>query len=605
MKRSKVHVATTPIDSPMRVAYRFVSGQDLNGGYKTDHKWTKPGTKITSVNGRATRWAHQPMRRRAGIRALGATALLCLLIGPLISVAGTLQTLRVLAWVALAAGGWVVYERARKYAHRREVIAPLAQALAQRLGDARYIHDPRSWIEVPVDVEDGTTIVYLPVETVLSEIQERALAKMVGRKVGLLHPSHNFIMQGERPRLELVPAPAPRDLVSFTDPDVRALVASASEGTLFLGLGPRDLPCFLDLNTQAPHIGMSISTNGGKSTTGRGALMQHLHNGGIALVLDPKMDSQLWARELPNVRYADTAQEIHEALLWLSRELDRRSRVTKQYADIRGDVDPALVGPRLMVMAEEVNTLEIDVAAYWRTIRDPRNDPIKPVSLAALGRALNMGRARRINAFIIAQELLVQSIGGPAAKTNLSTRILGRANTPTWNKLAPECKVNGRYPKKSMHRGRVYLVTGEEPVAVQTMYADEQDAIDYVLSGTVVAFPSEGGSEGGTPAQARDHIGTNARGSLMPHVFEDDDDLAEPDALAEQTVEDDDLVTLVEAHEILALSIKTLRNARDRDKRFPDPEPSSVAPGKASKYHLPDIEKWALNRASGRGGDAA
>jgi hypothetical protein len=290
-------------------------------------------------------------------------------------------------------------------------------------------------------------------------------------------------------------------------------------------------------------------------------------------------------------------------LLWLAGELERRSQITKRHADIRGDVDPALVGPRLMVMVEEVNSLETMLMAYWRTIRDPRNDPIKPPSLAALGHGLNMGRARRIHVFIIAQELLVQSIGGPAAKANLSTRILGRANTPTWNKLAPECKVNGRYPKKSMHRGRVYVVTGDEPLLVQVLHADEQEAIDYVLSGVVVPFPAEVGTEGGTHAQARDHIGTSARGSLMPHVFEDDDDLDEPDALTEQTAEDDDLVTITEASEILGLPIKTLRNARDRDLKFPEAIESGR--GTPSKYHLPDLEKWALNRASGRGGDAA
>lgn len=597
MKTSRVHVATTPVDSPSRVLFRFVTGRDLNGGYKTDHKWAKPGTKIMSADGRATRWAHQPMRRRAGLRLLGLFAVLALLAGPLFSVAGTTQTLRVLVWLALLAFGWIAYERARKYAHRREVLAPLAVALAQRIGDSRYIHDPRQWIEVPVDVQDGTTTVYLPVDYSPGVVQERALARMVAKKVGLLNPTGTFVMQGERPYLELVPAPAPRDRVDFASEDVAALVAGSKEGKLFLGLGPRDEPAFLDLDTQAPHIGMSIATGGGKSTTARGLIMQHLHSGGIALILDPKMDSQLWARGLPNVRYADTAQEIHEALLWLSDELDRRSTVTKEHADIRGDVDPALVGPRLMVVGEEINTLEIDLMRYWRTIRDPRNDPIKPVSLSALGRSLNMGRARRINALLIAQELLVQSIGGPAAKTNLSTRILGRANTPTWNKLAPECKVNGRYPRKIMNpRGRVYLVVTDEPMPVQCMTVDEQTAIDYSLSGVVNTFPSEGGRS----ANARDSYSPKTGGSptSLPHLFdldEDDDDLDEPDAL--DLDESAELVTLTDAAERLGLMVKTLRNASERNSKFPAPVVRAV--GKASLYDYIELEKWSLDRSAG------
>ena len=602
MKTSRVHVATTPVDSPSRVLFRFVTGRDLNGGYKTDHKWAKRGTKITSANGRATRWAHLPLRRRAGVRLLGLLAVLALLVGPFMGLAGFVQTLRVVVWLSLLAFGWIVYERARKFAHRREVLAPLAVALAQRIGDSRYIHDPREWISVPVDVDDGTTIVYLPVDYSPGVVQEKALARMVAKKVGLLNPTGTFTMQGERPYLELVPAPAPRDDVFFEHHDVRTLVEGAKEGKPFLGFGPRDVPEFLDFDTQAPHLGMSIATGGGKSTAMRGLLMQHLHHGGIALILDPKMDSQLWARELPNVRYADTAQEIHEALLWLSDELDRRSTVTKQHADIRGDVDPALVGPRLMVVGEEINTLEIDVMRYWRTIRDPRNDPIRPTSLAALGRSLNMGRARRINAVLIAQELLVQSIGGPAAKTNLSTRILGRANTPTWNKLAPECKVNGRYPKKLMRQGRVYLVTGDEPVPVQTMKVDEQTAIEWSTNGIVSVFPSEGGRS----ANARDSYSqkTGSEPTSLPHLFdldEDDDDLDEIDAL--DLDESAEAVTLAEAAERLALSIKTLRNARDRHPRFPEPVESE--PGKASKYDFIELEKWALDRSAGSGGGAA
>lgn len=611
----KVHIASTPVDSPSRVAFRFVTGRDLNGGYKTDHKWAKPGTQITSANGRATRWAHQPMRRRAGVRMLSLLALVGLLVGPLVSVTGTVQTLRALAWLVLLIGGWVVYERARKYAQRRHELQPLAVAIAHHLKDSRYVHNPREWIALPPDVLDGTTTIYLPVDHVFSDTTERAFARMVGRRIGLgRDPSAVFELQGERPRLELRPAPAPRDLVDFADPEVRALVESAGEGRLLLGLGPRDVPAWLDLNVQAPHIGMSMSTNAGKSTAARGLLMQHLHEGGIALILDPKMDSHLWARGLPNVRYADTPQEIHEALLWLSDELDRRCEVTKEHADIRGNVDPALVGPRLMVIGEELNTLETDVKIYWRSIRDPKTDPILPVSLAALGRALNMGRARRINAFMIAQELLVQSLGGPAAKTNLSTRILGRANTPTWNKLAPECKVNGRYPKKSMHRGRVYLVTGDEPLPVQTMFCDEQTAIDYSLSGVVSTFPAAVGAAVPQPAHARDHRETSAVRSAVPQAFfdaaEDDD---EPEAVGADGVQSDvlfdpdaELITLSDAAERLALSLKTLRDARDRGSPgFPAHDPDSVVPGKPLLYLFVDLEKWAINRTPARGGDAA
>jgi predicted DNA-binding transcriptional regulator AlpA len=157
-----------------------------------------------------------------------------------------------------------------------------------------------------------------------------------------------------------------------------------------------------------------------------------------------------------------------------------------------------------------------------------------------------------------------------------------------------------------MERGRVYVVVTEEPDLVQTMKIDEQTAIDYALSGIVSEFPrTEVGWQAGrqvVQGQPADHRETDGSPTYLPSAFmpydEDDPDELEPDAL-----EHDDLVTLSEAAERLALSLKTLRNARETSSKFP--EPVSTGPRKASLYHFSEIEKWAIDRASGAGGDAA
>jgi hypothetical protein len=575
-------------------AIRFVSGRPLNGEYKTNHKWSKPGTQTTGAQVRATRWSYLPMRRRAGIQLLTLGAIVAIPVGFVISVSGTSQTLRVIVWLLLLTGVWVTVEKSRKYMHRKEVLAPLAEAIAGRIGDSRYMHEPKQWMSVPLEVDDGPTVIYLPNTYSPSQPQEKALVHMVARKVGLMNPTATFEYKGDRPYLELRPAPAPRELVSFSDPDIRAMIDRLQEGNYLIGLGPRDVQSTLDFNTQASHAGLSCAPGGGKSITGRALLMQELHDGGIALILDPRMDSQLWARGLPNVRYADTAQEIHEALLWLSGELDRRNAIAKQHTDIKGDVNPAVIGPRLLVVCEELNTLEMDLATYWRTIRQP-GDPIKPVSLSALGRASNMGRARRINGLFIAQELLVQALGGPAVKANLSTMMLGRANAPTWNKLAPQCKVNGRYPRKSMHRGRLYVVTGDEPELVQVVYATEQEAIDYALSGIVTTFPdaavaARGSGEPHLPQHA-DHSETGTRTHPTPPS-------PVPDEPAGETEE---LITLADAADRLQLPLMTLKKARERHPHFP--QPVDPKPGKPNLYYFVELDKWALTRAYDIGGE--
>lgn len=572
-------------------AAKYVTGHPLNGEYKTDHKWAKRGTQLVSPQTRATRWSYMPLKRRGALRTWPIIVLVSIPIGLIVSVGGTLQTLRVILWVCLLTAVWVVVEASRRWNYKHEILMPTAEVVARYLKDSRYTHEMREWISVPHDVQDGPTTVYLDGQQ-LTDPQERAFAKAVARTVGLVNPTVTFEYKGSRPYMELLPAPSPPDRVSFSAPEVRELVDTRTPGMVFIGLASRATPIYLDLVKGAPHVGWSMPTNAGKSTAARAAIMQFLYDGGVALILDPKMDSHPWARDLPNVRYADTPEEIFNALMWLSDEVDRRNAIGKAHGDIRGNVDPALIGPKLLVIAEELNTMEIDQAIYWRSIRKP-TDPLKPRSMTALGRALNMGRSKRVYVFPIAQELLVQSLGGPAAKANLSTRILGRANTPTWNKLAPECKVNGKYPKKSMKLGRVYLVVTDEAIAVQIMDSDEQDAIDYSLSGTVVPFPAAPEPAVGTPAvgapQARDRIETRTSSPAVPQL-----DPQPGDTLT------DEMVTLAVAADRLGLSIKTLRDARDRNRQFPEPaEPPER--GKPTKYLYIDLEVWALNRGNSAG----
>lgn len=573
MNATRKHTAT-------QVAARVITGRDLDGGHRTDARWNAHGSRSLTITGHASRWAHYPHQRRAGIRALALVTVLLLITGLLTNVAATGATLRVLTWIVLGIATWMVVEKSRRYVHRREVVAPLADALAAHLHDSRYMLDPRTWMDIPVDVQERPSRVYLKQALVLTDAAEKSLARLVARKVGLVNPTSTFVLRGERPFMELRPAPAPPERVSFTDPNIRALVEAAPKGHTFLGLAPRDEPLYLDRIKGAPHVGWSMPTNAGKSTAARGGIMQFLHEGGVTLILDPKMDSHPWARDLPNVRYADSPQEIHEALMWLSGEVDRRNAIGKAHGDYYGNVDPALIGPEILVIAEELNSMENDLSTYWRTIRDPkRGDPLKPVSLTSLGRALNMGRSKRVYIWPIAQELLVQSLGGPAAKANLSTRILGRAAVATWNKLAPECKRNGRYPRKLMELGRVYVVTGDEPVPVQVMHVDEEVAREYALSGTVATFPTVATVPGGVGDASRSSQAGGLSGSPHPPL----------------TVVRDE-VGLAEAATRLGVPQAKLLKARERSGSFP------VAVGEGVRgmklYRFDQLSQWLLRTPS-------
>jgi hypothetical protein len=572
-----------------KVGLRLLAGRDLDGRTRTDHRWAKPGTQALTPHGYASRWAHYPQRRRSGVRMMVLTGLILAVYGAITNPTATANTLRVLVWVGLAIAGWVIWEKGRRYVHRRELIAPLGEVLAGHLGDAKYTLDPRSLIHVPVDVDDRPTRVYLPRTYTPTEAQEKTLVRMISRKVGLHYPTATFELRGERPYVELRPAPAPPDLVEFSDPAVRVMVDAAPEGRPILGLGPRDVPYGLDLDAEAPHVGFSMATNAGKSTAARALLMQQLHQGGLALILDRKQVSHAWCADHPGVRYCSSEKEIYEALLWLSGEIDRRFGIIKTNADIRGNVDAALIGPRLTVIAEELNTLQDDIGTYWRSIR-PTGAPMKPPAMAALGRSMAMGRQGRVHVIPIGQKITAQAIGGTAARENMSTRVLGRATTSTWNMLAPECKRGGRYPRYTKHRGRVYVVVGDEATLVQVMLADEQEALDYALSGTVAVFPpleaaeAANGSPYGQGAAEVPHPGETDTGDRhLPHLM-----IVPPPP--------SEAVSISDAAERLAVNIKTLRNGRDRDARFPDPV--SSGPGKPSLYRWEDIKKWNEGRAA-------
>lgn len=597
---------------------RFVTGRELDGQPRTNARWNRPGTQAMTPHGYASRWHHYPHRRRAGIRVGAALAALLLLVGLVADVTATEETLWVFMWGVVLIATWMVIEQARRYAHRRELVAPLAQVLADRLKDSCYVLDPRSWIHVPVDVQDRPTTIYLPRIYDPNEAQEKALVRLVARKVGLVNPTHTFDLKGGNPKLVLTPAPAPPDMVRFSDEAIQSILAASKDGQPLLGLAPREAPYFLNWDTEAPHVGLSMATNAGKSALARALLAQHLRQGGIAIILDRKIVSQNWADKHPAVRYARTEREIHDALLWASAEIDRRYSIIRRHADMKGNVDPELIGPRLLVIAEELNTLEMDIRRWWMENRKAFDGPVSPPALNAIGRFVAMGRQGRAHMLVISQKLTCQSIGGTAARENLSTRILGRATTSTWNMLAPECKIGGRYPRMSKVRGRVHVVFAGEATPVQVVYMTEEEAFEYAMGGQIGSFEA---AERALAAQARDHGETSAAGEPQPGETQGDAAAGEAarghlrmvvnndGEITPETVNDnaptDELVTIAEAAEALEIGERRLRSYRDRTVTtgFPEPVETRDENGKAHKYSLRQVQEWADGYGLAAGGE--
>jgi hypothetical protein len=107
----------------------------------------------------------------------------------------------------------------------------------------------------------------------------------------------------------------------------------------------------------------------------------------------------MWAKGLPNVAYARDDEELHELLLALQKEVDRRNRLADQTADIEGNVK-GNVGPRIFVIAEELNAAMKRPRQYWRRERGA-GDPGRWPALDALDEILFTGRQVRVNVLMI------------------------------------------------------------------------------------------------------------------------------------------------------------------------------------------------------------
>ncbi len=253
---------------------------------------------------------------------------------------------------------------------------------------------------------------------------------------------------------------------------------------LIVGLGRDGQPVILSLSGDSAHLGLTMGSGAGKSVTARFFGAQMLYLGAVVLILDPKRISHMWARGLPNVAYARDDEELHEALLWLQGEVDRRNRVADIAADVEGNVN-ANVGPRIFVIAEELNAAMKRLRAYWRHERGP-GDPIRSPALDALDEVMFTGRQVRVNVLMIGQRLSAEATGGGDARENLAALIFARYKASTWRMLCPDLPM----PPPTRHVGRVEVVTDKVRTA-QVAYLTGAEARQLATAGRLAACPDD------------------------------------------------------------------------------------------------------------------
>ena len=342
------------------LAWRFLTGHPWHGKPVTDAGWLRPGKKALTRTGHASRFHHRPRWQRAAYRTGSLLAATLALYGLLIARTVTLTALAA-ATLALTVLGCVRAWRAvRRRKHRRTWIDPLHVALAPLAG-IPLPNAPKSWQAIEPD--RSRAVLSLPPGYNDDAKARDKLAHTAAAKLGLEQPEIRWQLAGPEPKLTLVRSEPPPARVTLDD--IRDAITRTARDTLVLGLGKKSAPVDVSLHGDSPHVGASMGSGAGKSTLARVITAQMLHKGAVALFLDIKLISHMWARGLPNTAYADTPEAIHDALIWLAYELDRRNQVAKASADVEGNV-LARVGPRLLIVCEELNMTMNRLRAHWK-----------------------------------------------------------------------------------------------------------------------------------------------------------------------------------------------------------------------------------------------
>jgi hypothetical protein len=454
--------------------------------------------------------------------------------------------------------------------HRRSWLHPLHLA-AHQVAQIPRARRAESWISI--DAARANVVLSLPPGWPADEKDKQRLVAITAAKTGLEDPDVSWRLAGPAPQLALTASMPPPAKVSLAD--VRDAFDRARDHELVLGTGKRGRTVTASLAGDSPHLGISMGSGAGKSILARCIMTQVACRGGILLVLDPKLISHQWARGLPNVAYAGTPAQMHAALLWLGAEIERRNQVALTAADIEGEVR-ANVGPRILVVCEELNAAMARLRSYWRQTRD-RDDAARSPAVEALEDGLFMGRQIRVNFLMIGQMLSAKASGSGEARENMGIRILGRYSQNNWKMLVPEHPM----PPKSMQPGRVQVVTSSV-TECQVPFLTGAQAREMAMSGTVTPCPA--GMPGSTAVPSG--TATQIPGPDVAVVPETGPPVLVPGG----TVKLSEAV----AGGVVSCSLAALRKASQRDAEFPA---RRGLRGLAAEYDAAELAAWDARRS--------
>jgi hypothetical protein len=439
------------------------------------------------LNGRLTR------PELVALRCGTMTVFLLIMLGLLADARATITALSVFALVLLAAVVALAARVAWMWRHYRKWLRPLHLA-AHQLAEIPRGRSPAPWSASPwlqIERDRSRVVAALPAGWPADEKDKQRLVSIIVAKTGIENPDPRWHLAGPKPMLELTSAepPPPRvtlATVASTGRTVLEEIQRAGADVVVWGLGKALAVVDTSMSGDSPHGGLSMASGAGKSVQARGYAAQMLYKGCLVIILDYKMISHQWAKGLPNVVIYRRPHEIHDALVWLDAEAQRRNEVALAGADLDGNVH-AVVGDRIIVICEELNATMSKLRAYWRQERnEDKSLPQRSPALEALDAVNLMGRQVLINLLYMGQRLSVKAIGGDGdARESIGVVAFGRYSVSNWKMLAPDFPM----PPQSRTPGRIQVVT-DKVRECQGVFMTAAEARDLALAGCVAQPPA-------------------------------------------------------------------------------------------------------------------
>lgn len=413
--------------------------------------------------------------------------------------------------------------------------------------------------------------------------RKQKIVLQVGRKLGLTAPC--LLKESWEGKAWIVIGNASVPPLAVEWATARPFMEATDGRNLFVGLAPGDEAIFVDLDADSPHLAISGGSRNGKSVHAGILACQVLRKGGVVVVLDFKMISQRGLKGMPGVYYADTAESIHEALLALRAESQRRARM------VRDGRDP---GVPILVLAEEMNACDILLRDYWSNIKE-QGQPNASPAWKAWTVLCCTSAAFRMNIISVTQDPQHKAFGDASARSNFGAALLGRPRAGHWDKIT-EIKPKDR-PRSHKHTGRYHLVVGDEVTTYQVPFLDPGNR-----SASVAAEHGEWMREfiysGTTPPNVHEMLGVE-----RPEW--DGEVIGVGQAGAERSAECGGAERLVALNQETAealpgapLALSTLRQLK-RHSGFPAPV-GVTKQGVPAKYRWSELVQWKSARDGGQ-----